>query len=143
MSKLVAIRLPDELAARIYELAKTESMSQTAVIVKGLWVALFPPCIQAESLSPEEIESIQNAIEVPGKVKLLYPVKAPIKLETGHNRGGKTEASRALVRAQKKVFGPSRIEAALPTLIAMEKCLSQKPLLPHAPGCKCLMCQGK
>ena len=42
MSVHINIRIPDELAARIDERAKAECMSQTAVIVNGLWAALCP-----------------------------------------------------------------------------------------------------
>ena len=46
MSVHINIRIPDELAARIDERAKAESMSQTAVIVNGLWAALCPVVLQ-------------------------------------------------------------------------------------------------
>jgi len=42
----------------------------------------------------------------------------------------------------KKVFGPSRIEACLPQLRALDA-ISPYVRPAHAPGCKCLMCQGK
>ena len=54
MSVHINIRIPDELAARIEERAKAESMSQTAVIVNGLWSALGPVVIQAPQVSPDE-----------------------------------------------------------------------------------------
>jgi hypothetical protein len=131
MSVHINIRIPDELAARIDELAKAESMSQTAVIVNGLWAALSLLGIKADLVNPEEVESIQQAIEDPGKVKLLYPVKTPIKRST------------ALVRTPKKVFGPSRLEAILPDLAIAAGVWDGAPRPAHAPGCKCLMCQGK
>ena len=123
MSVHINIRIPDELAARIDERAKAESMSQTAVIVNGLWAALCPV----------ETAGFQEALDTrKSRGAQVLPAHKP-----------QVKAKRALGRTPKKIFGPSRLEAVLPTLIAMEKCLSQKPLVAHAPGCKCLMCAQK
>ena len=115
MSVHINIRIPDELAARIDERSKAESMSQTAVIVNGLWAALSLLGIKADLVNPEEVEFIQQAIEDLGKVKLLYPVKTPIKCSTALGR--------------------------TPENLSLADNRDARPA--HAPGCKCLMCQGK
>ena len=120
MSKLVAIRLPDELAAMIEKRAKSESMTQTAVIVNWLWAASSPTVIQAPPMSPEVVAEIQKALDAQPQGKIM----------SGHQRGGKTDASkRTLGRTPENLsLADNRDSYARPA---------------HAPGCKCLMCQGK
>ena len=122
MSVHINIRIPDELAARIDERAKAESMSQTAVIVNWLWAASSPTVIQEPPMSPEVVAELQKALDAQpqGKVKIM----------SGHQRDGKTDASkRALGRTPENLsLADNRDSYARPA---------------HAPGCKCLMCQGK
>ena len=116
MSKLVAIRLPDELAAMIEKRAKAESMSQTAVIVNGLWAAL-----------------------------------CPVEVAEGHQRGGKTDAAKRTIQAlvapklgrtRKNIqLVPKRALSRTPENLSLADNRDARPA--HAPGCKCLMCQGK
>jgi hypothetical protein len=178
MSKLVAIRLPDELAAMIEKRAKSESMTQTAVIVNWLWAASSPTVIQVPPMSPEVVAEFQKAMDAQpqGKITAMGGMRDSPK---------RLKPVTALVRTPKKVFGPSRLEAILPDLaiaagvwhgappknlkLARETkpkrglgrtqkpkdgtvseqtqgwidVIKGKPLVTHAPGCKCLMCQGK
>ena len=112
MSKLVAIRLPDELAAMIDKRAKDESMTQTAVIVNGLWDALCPVVIQAPQVSPDETS--------PAVKKAMVRFK---------KRLAQVEEDKALGRTPENLSMADNRDAY------------SRPA--HAPGCKCLMCQGK
>jgi hypothetical protein len=178
MSVHINIRIPDELAARIDERAKAESMSQTAVIVNWLWSASSPTVIQVPPMSPEVVAEFQKAMDAQpqGKITAMGGMRDSPK---------RLKPVTALVRTPKKVFGPSRLEAILPDLaiaagvwhgappknlkLARETkpkrglgrtqkpkdgtvseqtqgwidVIKGKPLVTHAPGCKCLMCQGK
>ena len=142
MSKLVAIRIPDELAAMIYKRAKDESMTQTAVIVNGLWAALCP-VDTAGFQEAMDARKYRGAQVCPNRKPKAQIIPTSDTMALASNAAAKRIRKAALGRTPKKIFGPSRLEAVLPTLIAMEKCLSQKPLVAHAPGCKCLMCAQK
>ena len=113
MSVHINIRIPDELAARIDELAASESMSTTAVIVNGLWNALCPDEVGSGRATTGKTFSMRVAMNAP-------QVKA--KLDRTMKRGIK----KALKASAKELVHPFA-----------------KPLIPHAPGCKCLMCKGK
>lgn len=114
MSKLVAIRLPDELAAMIEKRAKNESMTQTAVIVNGLWSAL-----------------------------------GPVEVAEGHQRGGKTFHERVSMGAPPndlklaRETRPKRALGRTPENLSLADNRDSYARPAHAPGCKCLMCQGK
>ncbi len=101
MSKLVAIRLPDELAAMIEKRAKSESMTQTAVIVNGLWSALCPVVIQAPQVSPEAVAEFQNAmVRFKKRVAQVEDDKAlgrtPENLSLADNRDAQARPAHAL-----------------------------------------------
>ena len=122
MSVHINIRIPDELAARIDERAKAECMSQTAVIVNWLWDASSPTVIQVPPMSPEQVAELQKAMDAQpqGKLSLKIP------REHGRTLARKT-AARALGRT--------------PENLSLADNRDARPA--HAPGCKCLMCQGK
>jgi hypothetical protein len=103
----INIRIPDELAARIDERAKAESMSQTAVIVNGLWAALCPV----------ETAGFQEA------------------LDTRKSRGAQ------VLPAHKPQVKAKRALGRTPENLSLADNRDARPA--HAPGCKCLMCQGK
>jgi hypothetical protein len=136
MSVHINIRIPDELAARIDERAKAESMSQTAVIVNWLWSASSPTVIQVPPMSPEVVAEFQKAMDAQpqGKITAMGGMRDSPK---------RLKPVTALVRTPKKVFGPSRLEAILPDLAIAAGVWHGSPRPAHAPGCKCLMCQGK
>jgi hypothetical protein len=119
MSVHINIRIPDELAAAIDALGKSRSQA----IIEALGAYLKPPTvIVAPPMSPEVVAEIQKALDAQpqGKVKIM----------SGHQRGGKTDASkRTLGRTPENLsLADNRDSYARPA---------------HAPGCKCLMCQGK
>jgi len=124
MSKLVAIRLPDELAAMIEKRAKSESMTQTAVIVNWLWAASSPTVIQAPLMSPEVVAEIQKALDAQPQGKLS------LKIPRGHGRT-------LMLKKAKRILGRTPENLSL----ADNRDSYARPA--HAPGCKCLMCQGK
>jgi hypothetical protein len=120
MSVHINIRIPDELAARIDERSKAESMSQTAVIVNWLWAASSPTVIQAPPLSPEVIAELQKAMDAQphGKITAI---------------GGMRDSPKRL--KVKRALGRT------PENLSLADNRDARPA--HAPGCKCLMCQGK
>jgi hypothetical protein len=92
--------------------AKSESMTQTAVIVNWLWAASSPTVIQAPQVSPDETS--------PAVKKAMVRFK---------KRLAQVEEDKALGRTPENLsLADNRDSYARPT---------------HAPGCKCLMCQGK
>ena len=122
MSVHINIRIPDELAARIDERAKAESMSQTAVIVNWLWSASSPAVIQAPPMSPEAVAEFQKAVDAQpqGKITAMGGMRDSPK---------RLKVKRALGRTPENLsLADNRDSYARPA---------------HAPGCKCLMCQGK
>ena len=122
MSVHIIIRIPDELAAKIEERAKSESMTQTAVIVNGLWAALSPVELKVLPISPEAVAELQKAMDAQpqGKLSLKIP------REHGRTLARKT-AARALGRTPENLSLADNRDARLA----------------HAQGCKCLMCTTK
>lgn len=120
MSVHINIRIPDELAARIVERAKAECMSQTAVIVNGLWAALCPVVIQAKPMSPEAVAELQKAMDAQPQGKIMA-------------MGG--------IRDSPKRFKPKRALGRTPENLSLAD--NRDARLAHAQGCKCLMCTTK
>ncbi len=128
MSKLVAIRIPDELAARIDERAKAESMTQTAVIVNGLWAALCPVETAGfqEAMAARKYRGAQVCPNRKPKAQII-PTSDTMALAS--NAAAKRIRKAALGRTPENLsLADNRDAYARPA---------------HAPGCKCLMCQGK
>ena len=107
MSVHINIRIPDELSARIDEQAKAGSMSQTAVIVNGLWAALCP----------FEVAGFREA------------------MDARKSRGAQ------VIPTHKPQVKPKRALGRTPKNLSLADNRDARPA--HAPGCKCLMCQGK
>jgi hypothetical protein len=133
MSVHINIRIPDEQAAAIDALGKSRSQA----IIEALGAYLKQPTvIQAPPMSPEAVAEFQKEMDAHphGKITAMGGMRDSPK---------RLKPVTALVRTPKKVFGPSRLEAILPDLAIAAGVWHGAPRAAHAPGCKCLMCQGK
>jgi hypothetical protein len=119
MSVHINIRIPDELAAAIDALGKSRSQA----IIEALGAYLKPPTvIVAPPMSPEVVAEFQKAVDAQPQGKITA-------------MGG--------MRDSPKRLKPKRALGRTPENLSLADNRDSYARPAHAPGCKCLMCQGK
>jgi hypothetical protein len=116
MSVHINIRIPDDLAAAMDAIGKSRSQA----IIDALAAYLCPTVIQAPPMSPEVVAELQKVIDAQPQGKITA-------------MGG--------MRDSPKRLKPKRALGRTPENLSLADNRDARPA--HAPGCKCLMCQGK
>jgi hypothetical protein len=141
MSVHINIRIPDEQAAAIDALGKSRSQA----IIEALGAYLKQPTvIVAPPMSPEVVADLNNVMNAKplGKITAIggdHPMCG--MLPHGHMRVsvGSPPKNLKLARETK----PKRALGRTPENLSLADNRDSYARPAHAPGCKCLMCQGK
>jgi hypothetical protein len=144
-SRMVCVRIPDELHERIVEVMMVRGWTRTQVIIEALGAYLKQPTvIVAPPMSPDAVADFMKGMDdienSQGKITAMsgnHPMCG--MLPHGHKRVSMGAPPKNLKLARETK--PKRALGRTPKNLSLADNRDARPS--HAPGCKCLMCAAK